>query len=267
MSENTTVPLYQVDAFADQAFRGNPAAVCLYEQWLPDGFMQAVAAENNLSETAFVVPQGEDGDDWELRWFTPLTEVDLCGHATLASAYVLFHEVDPDMTEVTFHTKSGPLVVKRDGDWIVLDFPARPGVAVSQVPESLVRGVGVAPRALFESEHNLLAVLESEDQVAELAPDMNALLELEHSVIATAPGDDCDFVSRYFAPRVGVPEDPVTGSAHCTLTPHWANALGKSRLDARQISNRGGVLRCEAKGARVEIAGQGVLVIRGELVI
>jgi PhzF family phenazine biosynthesis protein len=264
MTRAATIPIYQVDAFTDVPFKGNPAAVCLNESELPADLMQAIAAENNVSETAFLVPAG---DDWALRWFTPATEVDLCGHGTLASAHVLFHEIDPDLEDVVFHTKSGALPVRREGDWIVLDFPARAVTPATEVPEALSRGLGRAPDEVFASGAQYLAVFEAERDVAALRPDFDALLELEADtrVIATAPGDEADFVSRYFAPSVGVPEDPVTGSAHCVLAPFWAGRLGTKRLVARQISARGGLLRCRDHGERVEIGGKTVLVMRGEL--
>ena len=259
--ERESIPLYQVDAFTDTPFRGNPAAVCLYEEWLPDETLQQIAAENNLSETAFLVPLGEE---WELRWFTPTTEVDLCGHATLASAWVLFHEVQPERDDVLFHTKSGELLVERDGDELILDFPSLPAEPCD-APEGLAAALGATPTEVRAVGHWYLAVLEDEEAVRGLAPDMAALGRLDRSVIATAPGDEVDFVSRCFAPAVGVPEDPVTGSAHCTSAPYWAEQLGQRRLSARQVSARGGDLVCTVRGDRVRLAGQGVLVIRGEL--
>lgn len=263
-AQGESIPLYQVDAFTDTPFAGNPAAVCLYEVWLPDDVLQRIAAENNLSETAFLVPLGEG---WELRWFTPTTEVDLCGHATLASAYVLFHEVDPELEDVLFHTKSGDLHVTRDGDEIVLDFPARFAEAC-EAPPALAEALGATPVEVRAVEHWYLAVFEKEADVAGLDPDMRKVEGLGRSVIATAPGEDgdVDFVSRCFAPAVGVPEDPVTGSAHCTSAPYWAEQLGKRRLQARQISARGGDLSCLVRGDRVLIGGRAVLVLRGELV-
>lgn len=264
MDAETNLPIYVVDAFTDRVFRGNPAAVCLYETWLDDETLQAVAAENNLSETAFLVPSGED---WELRWMTPTTEVDLCGHATLASAYVLFHEVEPKLETVRFHTKSGELVVTRDGDRIVLDFPARPAEPCD-APPGLKWALDAEPSAVLRSSHDVMAVFEREEQVAALRPSMDQLLEMaDQGVIVTAPGDEVDFVSRFFAPAVGVPEDPVTGAAHCTLTPYWAQRLGKQRMEARQISARGGSLSVEDRGERVRIGGHAVLVMRGEILL
>jgi PhzF family phenazine biosynthesis protein len=261
-----TIPLYQVDAFTDVPFRGNPAAVCLYEEWLDESVMQAIAAENNLSETAFLVPHD---DDWALRWFTPEVEVDLCGHATLASALVLFTEIQPERDEIRFHTKSGELYVRREDDWIVLDLPTRLAVPTPGVPPALARGLGRAPVKLLTAGDTYLAVFDGESDVATLAPDMAELRALGRSVIATAPADAAhvDFVSRFFAPSLGIDEDPVTGAAHCTLTPFWSRRLGKDELEARQISRRGGVLRCRDRGDRTEIAGRGVLVMRGELLL
>lgn len=264
MDAETNLPVYVVDAFTDCAFRGNPAAVCLYERWLPDEILQAVAAENNLSETAFLVPLGED---WELRWMTPTTEVDLCGHATLASAYVLFHEVQPERQDVRFHTKSGVLEVTREGEQIVLDFPARPPEPCA-APPGLAWALDAEPIEVLRSSHDVLAAFEREPQVRGLRPSMDQLLELgSQGVIVTAPGDEVDFVSRYFAPAVGVPEDPVTGAAHCTLTPYWSRRLGKKKLRACQVSQRGGSLTVEDCGERVHIGGRAVLVMRGEILL
>jgi PhzF family phenazine biosynthesis protein len=263
MSE--TIPLYQVDAFTDRPFAGNPAAVCLYEEWLDDDLLQAIAAENNLSETAFLVPAPID-EQWELRWMTPRCEVDLCGHATLAAAWVLFTDVQPERDEVIFHTRSGALTVRRLEDRLELDFPALPPEAAPQLPKALAEGLGAVPVDVqWGGKHNFLCVFESEADVAALAPDFRRLLDAGRSVIATAPGKDVDFVSRFFAPLVGVDEDPVTGSAHCTLAPYWAERLGKTVLAARQISARGGELECEVKGERVLLRGQAVIVLRGEL--
>jgi PhzF family phenazine biosynthesis protein len=262
------IPLYQIDAFADGPFTGNPAAVCPLDAWLPDAVMQAVAAENNLSETAFFVPEGAKGDDYRLRWFTPTTEVDLCGHATLASAFVVFGWLAPWRHSVTFHTeKAGPLTVARDGDLLALDFPSRPPEPCA-MSEALVAALGKRPSALFAAR-DYLAVFDSADDVAALAPDFAAVASLDKfAVIVTAPGHGgVDFVSRFFAPARGVDEDPVTGSAHCTLIPYWAERLGKSRLAARQLSRRGGALSCVLRGDRVTIAGRAALYMTGTIVI
>jgi PhzF family phenazine biosynthesis protein len=262
-----TVPLYVVDAFTDRRFGGNPAAVVLNERWLKDGLLQAIAAENNLSETAFLVPR-EDGD-WDLRWFTPRVEVDLCGHATLASAFVLFEEVGEEGEEgpdlVRFHTRSGVLPVRREGGCVVLDFPALPASPCAE-PPGLAAALGVAPAEVHATASSWMVVLEDEAEVRALAPDFAALERLGRRVIATAPcRGRAHFVSRFFAPSVGVPEDPVTGSAHCTLTPYWAQRLGTNPLEARQLSRRGGTLYVEDRGERVGIAGHAVLVTRGEM--
>lgn len=257
------IPLYQIDAFADGPFTGNPAAVCPLDAWLPDDVMQAIAAENNLSETAFFVPEGEA---YRLRWFTPSTEVDLCGHATLASAFVVFRSLRPRRTTITFQTnQAGPLTVARDGELLALDFPARPPTPCA-ISEALVAGLGQRPVALLAAR-DYLAVFERADEVAALAPDFTALAALDRfAVIATAPGTGgVDFVSRFFAPAQGVDEDPATGSSHCTLIPYWAARLGKNRLEARQLSRRGGALSCELRGDRVTIAGRAALYLTGTI--
>ncbi len=257
------IPLYQVDAFTDRPFAGNPAAVCPLEGWLDDATLQSIAAENNLSETAFLV--GGDGD-YHIRWMTPATEVDLCGHATLASAFVLFSGREKAKDEVRFRSKSGVLVVRREGDRLTLDFPARPPEKVA-VPEDLVRALGQAPREVWAAR-DYMALYDTAEEVAALAPDMGRLAKVDRfAVIVTAPGRDCDFVSRFFAPAQGVPEDPVTGSAHCTLVPFWSRRLGKTRLFARQVSRRGGELWCEDRGGRVSISGRAVLVLEGTFVV
>lgn len=255
------IPLYQVDAFTDSVFKGNPAAVCPLDKWLPTEMMQAIAAENNLSETAFFV---RNGAAYDLRWFTPSVEVDLCGHATLASAFVLFHELGEQGDRVVFHTKSGELSVKRHGDFLALDFPSRPP-APAPPCSGLFEALGQRPTALLAAR-DYLAVYDSEEQVKSLRPDMEGLKRIDKfAVIVTAPGANCDFVSRFFAPGKGVPEDPVTGSAHCTLIPYWAAQLGKTQLRARQISQRGGELLCELHNDRVRIAGRSALFLKGEI--
>ena len=258
-------PLYQIDAFAEGPFTGNPAAVCPLEAWLPDAVMQQIAAENNLSETAFFVPEGEG---YRLRWFTPTTEVDLCGHATLASAFVVFRWLKPERSKVTFATQqAGPLTVSRDGELLALDFPARPP-APCPMPEGLAAALGRAPTVVLAAR-DYLAVYETADQIAALTPDFPAIAALDRfAVITTAPGTDgVDFVSRFFAPARGVDEDPVTGSAHCTLIPYWAERLGKTRLQARQLSRRGGALSCAMRGDRVTIAGRALLYLEGIITI
>jgi predicted PhzF superfamily epimerase YddE/YHI9 len=257
------IPLYQVDAFADGPFTGNPAAVCPLDAWLPDNVMQAIAAENNLSETAFFVPEGEG---WRLRWFTPTTEVDLCGHATLASAYVIFNLLASERQRVIFRTeKAGELAVARDGELLALDFPARPP-APCAAPPALGAALGRQPTAVLAAR-DYLAVYDDPDDVVALAPDFSAISSLDRfAVIVTAAGHgEIDFVSRFFAPAQGVDEDPVTGSAHCTLIPFWAARLGRTRLRARQLSRRGGSLACELCDDRVKIAGRAVLYLAGTI--
>jgi PhzF family phenazine biosynthesis protein len=244
--------LWQVDAFADRLFAGNPAAVVVLPHWPDDAWMQAVATENALSETAFLV---KEADGWRVRWFTPKVEVDLCGHATLAAAWVVLTHVEPG-DQVTFASKSGALPVRRDGDRLVLDFPAiRPRATV--FPDGIEAALGAAVREVLATPSHLLCVVDSPEVVSRLSPDMAAVAHLSKwALIVTAPGNDgIDFVSRFFAPRKGVPEDPVTGSAHCVLTPFWAKRLGKSVLVARQLSARGGTLFVEDCGERVRIGG------------
>jgi len=253
------IPIYQVDAFASGVFSGNPAAVCPLDGWLEDRTLQAIASENNLSETAFFV---RDGAEYDLRWFTPAHEIDLCGHATLASAFVIFEFLERGAKAVAFRSKSGPLAVQKEDGLLTLDFPARPPTRC-ETPAALSEGLGVEPREAWRSR-DYMAVLGSEDEVRRLAPRMEALERLDAlGVIATAPGTGADFVSRFFAPRAGVPEDPVTGSAHCTLIPYWAARLGKTRLKALQVSRRGGELTCELRGDRVAIAGRAALYLEG----
>ena len=254
-------PIYQVDAFTDRVFGGNPAAVVLLEKWLPDEVMQAVAAENNLAETAFVL---SDGDGFGLRWFTPSTEVDLCGHATLAAAHVLFSRGRFEGGVIRFDTASGALSVRREGNLLSMDFPARPARPVP-VPEGLSEALGAMPLEVLQAR-DLMAVFPSREDVLSLSPDLSAVERLVNfGVIVTAPGLDCHFVSRFFAPAVGIPEDPVTGSAHCTLVPYWAERLGLRELRARQISKRGGEILCESRGDRVVISGRAADYMEGRI--
>jgi predicted PhzF superfamily epimerase YddE/YHI9 len=255
------IPYFQVNAFTSEPFAGNPAGVCLLEQWLPDALLQRIAAENNLSETAFLVRR--DGF-YDLRWMTPTAEVDLCGHATLASAFVLLFEMGLPQERVVFQTLSGRLSACRLRDFLELDFPSRPPQKCSP-PDELVKGLGRVPVEVLKSR-DYLAVYNSATEVAALQPDMGLLAGLDClGVIVTAPGIDTDFVSRFFAPKVGVPEDPVTGSAHCSLIPYWSARLGKSEMVARQISKRGGELFCRMPGERVGIGGRAMTYFRGEL--
>ncbi|MGE3839995.1 MAG: PhzF family phenazine biosynthesis protein [Vicinamibacterales bacterium] len=258
-----TLPLYQIDAFTSRVFAGNPAAVVLLDDWLPDATMAAIAAENNLAETAFVIPRAGCSP---LRWFTPAVEIDLCGHATLATAHVLFEQAFPDATRLEFETKSGRLAVGREGARLVLDFPARPGARVSVDPAvAATFGVEVLEA---HAARDLMVIVHDEDVVRSLQPDMARIAALDaFAIIVTAPGREVDFVSRFFAPRAGIPEDPVTGSAHCTLTPYWAARLGRSTLTARQLSPRGGELECTLRGDRVLIAGHTVEYLRGRITV
>jgi len=257
------LPYYEVSAFTTNPFGGNPAGVCPLDAWLPDAALQGIAANNNLAETAFIVPRG---NDFELRWFTPTVEVDLCGHATLAAAFVLFNERGLHADEARFHSRSGLLTVSRETNQLTLDFPSRPAKACA-TPDALIRGLGTKPGEVLKAR-DYLAVFNSEAEVRALKPDFAALKTLDClGIIATAPGSDCDFVSRFFAPGAGVDEDPVTGSAHCTLIPYWAERLGKTKIFARQVSQRGGELFCEPVGPRVRIGGRAVLYLWGEIEI
>lgn len=261
-----SIPLYQVDAFTSRVFGGNPAAVCPLEGgWLPDALMQSIGLENNLSETAFLVRSEKPGR-FGLRWFTPELEIDLCGHATLASAYVVFKHLHPDWTEVAFDTRSGELIVKRgEGGLLSMDFPSRPpepGASDSRLRQALG---GKAGHILVSRDY--LVEYETEDEVRALQPDMITLAKLDRFVIVTAPGKEVDFVSRFFAPSGGIPEDPVTGSAHCTLIPYWAARLNKTKLHALQVSRRGGELWCELRGDRVTMSGHAVEFLRGTITV
>lgn len=262
-----SIPYYHVDAFANELFRGNPAGVCLLAEWLPDRLMQSIAAEHNLAETAFIVPRG---DQIDLRWFTPSVEVDLCGHATIAPAHVLFKHLGYTGDRIRFHTRSGMLTVTRGDDYLTLDFPSLPPIPCD-TPDALIRGLGKKP--LYTAlATDYLAVFESAEQIANLTIDQSALMQCQaRGIIATARdihrsfGNDVDFVSRFFAPRVGVPEDPVTGSAHSTLIPYWSQQLGKKTMRALQISQRGGELLCEDRGDRVGLSGRAVTYSTGYL--
>lgn len=257
------LPIFQVDAFSSTIFSGNPAAICPLGDWLPDDVLQSIAAENNLAETAFFV--GENGR-YRLRWFTPVCEVDLCGHATLASAFVLFHRLNESAPKLSFETKSGELIVTRDGGRLAMDFPSRPP-SPAQAPADLLEALGGQPAEVLRAR-DYLVVYGCEDEVRALNPDMMLLKKVDtFAVIVTAPGKDCDFVSRFFAPAKGIPEDPVTGSAHCTLIPYWAGRLGKTTLHARQVSARGGELLCKLSGDRVEIAGYAALFLEGKIIV
>ena len=268
--------LYQIDAFASEPFRGNPAAVCPLTEWIDDGLMQKIALENNLSETAFFVEEGETA---ALRWFTPSAEIELCGHATLAAGYLLLDHLGRRQREARFTTLSGDLVVRRDSGRLLLDLPAWPAAA-TEAPESLIHGMGMGmgmgmgtgtgitstPVEIRAARKNYLVVYGTEAEVRALAPNMSALAKLHpHGVIATAPGTDFDFVSRYFAPSWGVPEDPATGSAHCTLAPYWAERLGKTELRAFQASPRGAEIDCFLRGDGVTLGGNCTLYLEGKI--
>ncbi len=256
------IPLYQVDAFADRAFAGNPAAVCLLEDWPEDSLLQAIAAENNLSETAFLAPEGAH---WRLRWFTPKVEVDLCGHATLASAHVVFEHVRRETRTVAFETRSGRLTVSRNGPVLSMEFPANPPEAIA-APAGLAEALGAAPEAVLEARFISVAIFPDEPSVRALRPDFRRLAALNSGITAaTAPGEEVDFVSRCFAPGHGIDEDPVTGSAHCALAPYWAARLGKTALTARQVSARGGRLACAIQGDRVVISGRAAPYLSGTI--
>lgn len=255
------VPFYQVDAFSSRLFAGNPAAVMMLKAFPPDSTLQAIAAENNLAETAFLTP---DGDGFQLRWFTPTVEVPLCGHATLASAAVVLEKLRPDRDQVVFETASGPLKVTRAAGGYVMNFPSRPIQPVS-MPEALPEGIGAAPTEVVWDGFNFLARLESSAIVRTLVPDFAKIASLDsHGLIVTSRGDEGhDFVSRYFAPNKGIPEDPVTGGAHCSLAPYWAERLGKTSFVAWQASARGGEIRCRLLGDRVELEGSCVFYLEG----
>ena len=253
--------MFQVDAFAERVFEGNPAAIVPLESWLGDSLLQAIAEENNLAETAYIVPAG---DAFELRWFAPIAEVDLCGHATLASAHVVFEHLGWEKDEVRFLTRSGPLTVARVAEGLRMDFPAAPPRPAA-APQALLEGLGAAPAEVL-SAFDWVAVFESEDEVRALVPDFARLRALDlRGVIATAPGRDADFVSRCFFPKLRVDEDPVTGSAHCEMAPYWSARLGRDVLRARQVSRRGGTLTCEVRAERILISGRAVDFMTAEI--
>ncbi len=255
----TDIPLYQVDAFTSKAFGGNPAAVCPLDTWLDEQVMQSIALENNLSETAFFKPR-PDGD-YDLRWFTPVHEVDLCGHATLASGHVILELLDKGRDGVTFHTRSGALTVARENNRLTMSFPAWP--AEPAEIGDVAGAIGLEPEAVLTHTY-AMAVLRDAEAVIGVRPDFARIAALKvPELIITAPGEDADFVSRFFAPRAGIPEDPVTGSAHCTLIPYWSAKLGKTEMFARQVSQRGGEIYCRDEGERVRVGGEAVLVIEG----
>lgn len=262
------IPLFHVDAFSERAFGGNPAAVCLLNSWLDDRTLRKVAAENNVSATAFLV---RDGDDYDLRWFTPRCEIRLCGHATLATAHVLLNVLGSRNDAVHFRTKfSGILAVRKKEDSLSMDFPSLLPKPCPKVPAGLSQALGKMPQPseILEVNDILIVILHSQREVQTFVPDFLLLEKLHpYAVVLTAPGKDADFVSRYFAPGYGVPEDPVTGSAHCALAPYWTHRLKKSRLHAQQLSERGGDLFCEVEGDRIILTGNAVLTLAGSLTI
>jgi PhzF family phenazine biosynthesis protein len=257
------IKVFQVDAFTSELFKGNPAAVCLLDYWLPEKLMQSIAAENNLSETAFII---RTENHFQIRWFTPTVEVDLCGHATLASAYVIFNHTDFIYPEILFHSpRSGELKVTKDGKRLFLDFPADVYSRCDILPE-ITKGIGRVPLELYRGKTDFMAVLGSEEEVLKIQPDFISIAGLDaRGLIVTAPGNTVDFVSRFFGPQAGVNEDPVTGSAHTTLTPYWSAKLGKKELTARQVSSRGGDLQCRDEGSRIFIGGEAQIFSIGEI--
>jgi len=257
------ITLYQIDAFATKVFEGNPAAICPLDTWLGDELMQSIAAENNLSETAFFVPKGTG---YEIRWFTPVNEVDLCGHATLAAAYVLFNILDYNKDKVEFYSKSGLLAVVKDNDFLTLDFPAQPPVSCD-VPETLVKAFGLVPIECLKSK-DYIAVFEHERDVELANPDLEALKQLDlRGVIITARSERYDYVTRFFAPKYGIPEDPVTGSAYTQLVPYWESKTGLKKFTAKQVSTRSGELTCEIVNERVLISGKAIRYLEGKIEI
>ncbi len=253
--------IYQIDAFASEVFKGNPAAIIPLENWLPDEKMQEIAGENNLAETAFFVKKD---DVFEIRWFTPRLEVNLCGHATLASAFVIVNYLNYDKKTIVFSSKSGELKVRKEANDLVLNFPSK-SFKIAKLPDGLFEGLGALPVELYKNDDYMM-VLDSEKEVRDIKPDFNLLNKVDtRGIIVTAKGDKVDFVSRFFAPRVGVNEDPVTGSAHTTLIPYWSKKLAKKEMNAEQLSIRGGKLKCFDLGERVEIKGKAVTYMVGEI--
>ena len=255
------VSLYQIDAFASKLFEGNPAAVCPLDEWLPDELMQSIATENNLSETAFFVSKG---DGFHIRWFTPKSEVDLCGHATLGTAYVLFDILGYEKDKIEFDSRSGRLTVMQDNEWLTMDFPAQPPVACD-TPAEIVKAFHIEPMECLKSE-DLIVVFERENDVESANPDLGPLMKLDlRGVAITAKSNRWDFIARFFAPKYGIPEDPVTGSAYTQLAPYWASKMGSKRFHVKQVSPRGGELTCEVAGERVFISGKATKFLQGKI--
>jgi len=261
-------PIYQIDAFTDEMFRGNPAAVVVLDEWLPNELMQKIAMENNLSETAFIVPRG---DYYDITWFTPVCEVDLCGHATLSSAHVIFNHLGHKSDTIRFKTRQvGDLSVRKDGDILYLDFPSWPSNKSKAVPDFVLNALdGAKPVASYDGRRYLV-LYEKSDDIRAMKADFSALMKADHSVIVTAPAspeNGCDYVCRYFCAEIGIGEDPVTGSAQCVMIPYWAERLGKTKMVAKQLSPRGGTLYCELKGDRVQIGGKSLTFLEGRIFI
>lgn len=256
------IPIYQVDAFANELFKGNPAAICTLESWLPDAVMQQLAAENNLSETAFIVPADKH---FHIRWFTPATEVKLCGHATLAAAHVFYTELGYKQPVIHFNSKSGMLsVTMEQNGWLTLNFPANNPIQSTDIPPGLLEGLGIGNAPVYFAAFDYMVVLDNEQAILDLQPEFRTLATVKaRGVIATAPGSDTDFVSRCFYPQSGIDEDPVTGSAHTITVPYWASVFNKSSLTAMQLSKRGGYLRCTLSGDRVLMSGQAITYLKG----
>ncbi len=257
-----TLDLYQADAFTDKLFRGNPAAIVPLNEWIDDKLMQQIAMENNLAETAFFVARG---NDFDMRWFTPAVEIDLCGHATLASAFILYNYLGYTKSSIIFHTKSGPLTVTKQGEIFNMDFPSWPPERKEDYPPELITSLGDPEIAGVYKNRDWLVELTSEEAVRKIKPDFTSLKKVLNMVIVTAPGRDVDFVSRFFAPTAGIDEDPVTGSSHSQLIPFWSYKLGKEKMTAKQLSFRGGDVHCESKGDRVIMGGSCVFYMKGQI--
>ncbi|MDO9276780.1 MAG: PhzF family phenazine biosynthesis protein [Lutibacter sp.] len=256
--------IFQVDAFNNAVFKGNPAAVCPLEKWISDELMQAIAEENNLSETVFFV---KNENSFDIKWFTPTCEIDLCGHATLAAAHIIFSELNFKEKQLEFNSKSGKLTVTKSENWYTLNFPSEEFTEI-ETPELIKQALNVPVLKTFKGKWKLLVELENEAVIKNLKPNFHLLTQLESSgIIVTAKGDTADFVSRFFAPKIGINEDPVTGSAHTLLIPYWAKKLHKTKLEAVQLSKRTGILKCEYLNDRVEMSGQAVTYLKGQLIL
>lgn len=263
-----TLPIYQVDAFTNKLFHGNPAAIIPLEKWLDDHIMQRIAMENNLAETAYFVPSTKEGVDFDIRWFTPALEINLCGHATLAAGWVIFNKLDFKKEQITFNCQSGRLLVEKRGDVIQMDFPSWKPERFNDYPDELLKALKLKEVVGVYQNRDVLVELQNEDEVKKCSPDFSLLKETGFKVIITAPGaDGVDFVSRFFAPSAGIDEDPVTGSAHSQLIPFWAEKLDKKKMFAKQVSQRGGELECKWWGDRVTMSGQCVFYMQGEIAI